>query len=60
MVSCGNDSKIGQESGKTQNPTEQHKNDSSYVFVVPKTRTDIMLTSLEAQINASVKEFYAE
>ena len=60
MVSCGNDSKIGQESGKTQNPTEQHNNDSSYVYVVPKTRTDISLTSLEADINAAVKEFDAE
>ena len=60
LVSCDNGSKIEQESGKTQNPTEQHKNDSSYVYVVPKTRTDISLTSLEADFNAAVKEFDAE
>lgn len=64
LVSCSNESKITNESNKTQqniqNGNESNDDDSTYEYIAPKVRTDIRLTSLETQINASVKEFDAE
>lgn len=64
LLSCSNESKITNESPKmqqnTQNGNESNDNDSTYEYIAPKVRTNIRLTSLETQINASVKEFDAE
>jgi len=64
LVSCSNETKITNEDNNTQQNTQNvndpNGDDSSYVYVVPKTRTDIRLSALEAQINESVKVFDAE
>ena len=64
VISCSNESKITNENNNTQqsslNGSESNGKDSSYVFIVPKQRTDIGLTSLEAEIIESVKAFDVE
>ena len=64
VISCSNESKITNENNNKQhislNGSESNGKDSSYVFIVPKQRTDIGLTSLEAEIIESVKAFDVE
>ena len=67
MVSCSGESeKIIEEENTPQNQqqTQQNNNqeneNSDYEYVVPKTRFDIGLSSLEQEINESVKLFDAD